>query len=68
MPFAQTLRNCQKIMLAISGVWLCLFSGNFSILTQMPIPGHPPSQVPGNESDAEWQSLTGSVILLSDLK
>ena len=39
---AQTLRNSQKIMLAISNIWLCLFFKNFSILNKMPILGQAP--------------------------
>ena len=40
---AQPLRNSQKIMLAISTIWLCLFCENFSILTKIPILGQAPS-------------------------
>jgi len=49
MPFrslrlpAQTLRNSQKIMLAISNIWLCLFFKNFSILNKIPILAQAPS-------------------------
>ncbi len=42
MAFAQTLQNCQKIMLAISSIWLCLFCENSSILNKIPILGQAP--------------------------
>ena len=42
---AQTLRNSQKIMLAISTIWLCLFFENFSILTQILILGQAPRRL-----------------------
>ncbi len=44
MAFSQTLRNFQKIMLAISTIWLCLFFENLSILTKTLILGHPPGK------------------------
>ncbi len=40
---AQILWNCQKIMLAISHIWLCLLWDNFSILTKNPILGQAPN-------------------------
>jgi hypothetical protein len=39
----QTFRYFQKTMLAISIIWLCLFSENASILDKMPILGQAPS-------------------------
>ncbi len=37
MTFAQTLWNFQKIILAISCVWLCVVFESISILTKTPI-------------------------------
>ena len=42
---AQILRNFQKIMLAISNIWLCLLFRNFSILNKMPIIRQAPRRV-----------------------
>jgi len=42
---AQTLQNFQKIMLAISHIWLCSFWENFSILNKMPILGQAPRRL-----------------------
>ncbi len=44
MAFSQTLRDFQRIMLAISIIWLCLFFKNVSILTKTLILRHPPSR------------------------
>ncbi len=43
MHFSKTLRYFQKIMLAISRIWLCLFFGKTSILNKMLILGQAPS-------------------------
>ncbi len=52
MAFSQTLRNFQKIMLAISIIWLCLFFKNVSILTKTLIVGHPPRRLSDNALSA----------------
>ncbi len=62
-PFAQTLQNCQKIILAISHIWLRLFCENSSILNKKSILGQAPRVSYGRIATLNNRSPTFSLSL-----